>query len=152
VVQSVATSRRDDAATSQSPACSVRYTQRLAGAALQINHKAAEFGPVREEGVLRIFVALKNPSPWPGSNPRRLDPVASILTTTRPRSLECQVVHNSHCLRPSLFSNCTNFTLDTAHCLRRVLYINDVSAVGSSPVFNRFVAIILTYLLLAPLF
>jgi hypothetical protein len=22
--------------------------------------------PIREEGVLRIFIALKNPSPWPG--------------------------------------------------------------------------------------
>jgi hypothetical protein len=26
--------------------------------------------PIREEGVLRIFIALKNPSPWPGLNPR----------------------------------------------------------------------------------
>jgi hypothetical protein len=25
--------------------------------------------PIREEGVLRIFIALKNPSPWLGSNP-----------------------------------------------------------------------------------
>jgi hypothetical protein len=26
--------------------------------------------PIREEGVLRIFITLKNPSPWPGSNLR----------------------------------------------------------------------------------
>jgi hypothetical protein len=38
--------------------------------------------PIRKEGVLRIFVALKNPSPWPGSNPQPLGPVASTLTTT----------------------------------------------------------------------
>jgi hypothetical protein len=41
--------------------------------------------PIREEGVLRIFIALKNPSPWPGSNPRPLGPVASTLTTTPPK-------------------------------------------------------------------
>jgi hypothetical protein len=26
----------------------------------------SRFTPIREEGVLRIFIALKNPSPWPG--------------------------------------------------------------------------------------
>jgi hypothetical protein len=25
--------------------------------------------PIREEGVLRIFITLKNPSPWPGFEP-----------------------------------------------------------------------------------
>jgi hypothetical protein len=25
--------------------------------------------PIREEGVLRIFIALKNPLPWPGFEP-----------------------------------------------------------------------------------
>jgi hypothetical protein len=25
--------------------------------------------PIQEEGVLRIFIALKNPSPWPGYEP-----------------------------------------------------------------------------------
>jgi hypothetical protein len=28
--------------------------------------------PIREEGVLRIFIALKNPSPWPGFEPETL--------------------------------------------------------------------------------
>jgi hypothetical protein len=41
--------------------------------------------PIRQEGVLRIFIALKNPSPWPGSNTQPLGPVASTLTTTPPR-------------------------------------------------------------------
>jgi hypothetical protein len=31
------------------------------------------------------FIALKNPSPCPGSNPQPLSPVASTLTTTPPR-------------------------------------------------------------------
>jgi hypothetical protein len=35
--------------------------------------------------VLRICITLKTPSPCPGSNPRPLDPVASILTATPPR-------------------------------------------------------------------
>jgi hypothetical protein len=37
--------------------------------------------------VLRIFIALKSPSPWPGSNPQSLGPVVSTLTTTPPRRL-----------------------------------------------------------------
>jgi hypothetical protein len=37
--------------------------------------------PIREEGVLRMFIALKNPLSWPGSNPQPLGPVASTLTT-----------------------------------------------------------------------
>jgi hypothetical protein len=41
--------------------------------------------PIRKEGFLRIFIALKNPSPWPGSNPQPLGPGASTLTTTPPR-------------------------------------------------------------------
>jgi hypothetical protein len=38
-----------------------------------------------KQGVLRIFIALKNPSPRPGLNPRPLSPVASTLITTPPR-------------------------------------------------------------------
>jgi hypothetical protein len=38
-----------------------------------------------KEGVLRIFIALKNPWPRPGLDPRLLGPVASTLTTTPPR-------------------------------------------------------------------
>jgi hypothetical protein len=38
-----------------------------------------------KEGVLRIFFALKNPSPWPRSNPQPLGAAASTLTTTPPR-------------------------------------------------------------------
>jgi hypothetical protein len=38
-----------------------------------------------KEGVLRIFIALKNPSPCPDSNLLPLGPVASTLTTTSPR-------------------------------------------------------------------
>jgi hypothetical protein len=37
-----------------------------------------------KEGVLRIFIDLKNQSPWPGSNPQPLVPVANTPTTTPP--------------------------------------------------------------------
>jgi hypothetical protein len=47
--------------------------------------------PIRAEGMLRIFIALKNTSPWPGSNPQPLGPVASTLTTTPPRRLRTNV-------------------------------------------------------------
>jgi hypothetical protein len=48
-------------------------------------HRNSGFTSHPKEGVLRIFIALKNSSPRPGSNPRPLGPVASILTTTPPR-------------------------------------------------------------------
>jgi hypothetical protein len=38
-----------------------------------------------KEVALRIFIALKNPSPWPGLNPWPLSPEAITLTTTPPR-------------------------------------------------------------------
>jgi hypothetical protein len=41
--------------------------------------------------VLRIFIAFKNPSPWPGWNPLPLGPVASTLTATPPRRLMAPV-------------------------------------------------------------
>jgi hypothetical protein len=52
--------------------------------------KSYDIGPSRftshpKEGVLRIFISLKNPSPWPGSNLQPLGPVESTLTTTPPR-------------------------------------------------------------------
>jgi hypothetical protein len=49
-----------------------------------------------KEGVLRIFIALKNPSPWPGSNPRTLGPMASTLTTTPPRRPLRGVTNTAH--------------------------------------------------------
>jgi hypothetical protein len=51
-----------------------------------LGHETSGF-PVREEVVLRIFIALKNPSPWLGSNPQTLGPVTSTLTTTPPMRL-----------------------------------------------------------------
>jgi hypothetical protein len=50
-----------------------------------LRHDTSGFTSHSKEGVLRIFISLKNPSPWPGSNPQPLSPVASTLTTTRPR-------------------------------------------------------------------
>jgi hypothetical protein len=41
--------------------------------------------PIREEGVLRIFIALKTPLPWPGSNLQPLGLLASTVTTAPPR-------------------------------------------------------------------
>jgi hypothetical protein len=43
-----------------------------------------------KEVVLQIFIDLKIPSPWPGSNPQTLGPVASTLTTTSSRRLSSQ--------------------------------------------------------------
>jgi hypothetical protein len=54
-----------------------------------LRHGTSGFTFHLKEGVLRIFIALKNPSLWTGSNPRPLGPMASTLTTTPPRRLIC---------------------------------------------------------------
>jgi hypothetical protein len=48
-------------------------------------HGASGFTSHPKEAVLRIFIAVKNPSSRPTLNPRPLGPVASTLTTTPPR-------------------------------------------------------------------
>jgi hypothetical protein len=48
-------------------------------------HGNLAFTPHSQESVLRIFIAIRNPSPRPGLNPRPLGPVASTLTTISPR-------------------------------------------------------------------
>jgi hypothetical protein len=50
-----------------------------------LRHGTSVFTSHPKEGVLHIFIALKNPSPWPGSNLWPLGPVASTLTITPPR-------------------------------------------------------------------
>jgi hypothetical protein len=50
-----------------------------------LRHGTSGFSSRLKEGVLRTFFALENPSPWPGSNPQSLGPVASTVTTTPPR-------------------------------------------------------------------
>jgi hypothetical protein len=49
-----------------------------------LRHGASGFTSPPKEGVLRIFIALKNQSPLPGSILRTLGPVASTLITTPP--------------------------------------------------------------------
>jgi hypothetical protein len=58
-----------------------------------LRHGAFDVTSHLKEGVLQIFIALKNPSPWPGFNPRPSGPVASTLTTTPLRQL---VDHTCH--------------------------------------------------------
>jgi hypothetical protein len=50
-----------------------------------LRHGTSGFTFHLKEGVLRIFIALKNLSPLPGLNLRPLYQVASTLTTTPPR-------------------------------------------------------------------
>jgi hypothetical protein len=57
-----------------------------------LRHGTSGFASYLKEGVLQIFIALKNPSPWPGSNPRPLGPGASTLTTAPPRQHHHQLV------------------------------------------------------------
>jgi hypothetical protein len=73
----------------------------------------------RKEDVLRIFIALKNPSRWPGLNHRPLDLMASTLTTIPPRrqtQLRCMTWFYRHrtnmCPRTDLISCSTNFIGD----------------------------------------
>jgi hypothetical protein len=48
-------------------------------------HGASGFTSLPKERVLRIFIALKNPSPRLGLNPRTLGPVVTTLAITAPR-------------------------------------------------------------------
>jgi hypothetical protein len=50
-----------------------------------LRHGADSFTFPPKEGVLRIFIALKNPSPSAGLNSRSVFPMASTLTTRPPR-------------------------------------------------------------------
>jgi hypothetical protein len=52
-----------------------------------LRHGASGFTSHPKGGVLRIVIAIKNPSLRPGLNPRLLGPVASTLTITPPRRL-----------------------------------------------------------------
>jgi hypothetical protein len=47
-----------------------------------LGHGTSGFTSHPKEGVLLIFIALKNPSPGPGLNPWPLGLVSSIITTT----------------------------------------------------------------------
>jgi hypothetical protein len=51
-------------------------------------HGASGFTSHPKGRVLWIFIGLKNPSPWPASNPWLYGPVASTLTTTSQRRLD----------------------------------------------------------------
>jgi hypothetical protein len=50
-----------------------------------LRHGTFGFRSHPKEGLLRTFIAIKNPSPRQGLNPRPLGPLASTLTTTPPR-------------------------------------------------------------------
>jgi hypothetical protein len=65
-----------------------------------LRHGASGFTSPPKEGVLRTFIALKNPSSLPGLNPRTLGPVASALTIAPPRRLSVQ--HHTAPRRPGV--------------------------------------------------
>jgi hypothetical protein len=52
-----------------------------------VRHGTSGFTSHPKEGMLQVFITLKNPLPWLGSNLQPLGPVASTLTTTPPRWL-----------------------------------------------------------------
>jgi hypothetical protein len=75
-----------------------------------LRHGTSGFTSHLKEGVLRIFIALKNPSPWPGSNPQPFGSVASTPKTTPPRQLlKCYFCDNQFIA--------SNLTLLTAFCI-----------------------------------
>jgi hypothetical protein len=59
-----------------------------------LRHGTSVFISHPNEGVLWIFIALKNPSPRTSLNSRPLGPVASTLTTTPPRRLYEALITN----------------------------------------------------------
>jgi hypothetical protein len=65
-----------------------------------LRHWTCGFTSHPKEGVLRIFIALKNPSPRPDLNPRPLSLVASTLTTTPSRRPRCRIIKLSCSITP----------------------------------------------------
>jgi hypothetical protein len=55
-------------------------------------HGASSFTSYLKEGVLRIFIALKNPSSRLDLNPQSLGPMASTLTTIPSKQLTVAIV------------------------------------------------------------
>jgi hypothetical protein len=76
---------------------SINYLEYLKGSLTCrkiLQHWASGFTSHPKQGVLLIFIALKNPSPLPGFDPRSLGPLASTLATTPPRrTLTLERVH-----------------------------------------------------------
>jgi hypothetical protein len=67
------------------PLCS--YLKVIFACRRNLQHGANTFNSPLKEGMLQIFVALKNSSPQPGFNPWTLGSVVSTLTITPPRWL-----------------------------------------------------------------
>jgi hypothetical protein len=68
-----------------------------------IRRATSDFTSHLKEGVLWIFIALKNPSLGQGLNPQPLGPMASTLTTTQLRQLECSYFDAVHLCSSALF-------------------------------------------------
>jgi hypothetical protein len=83
-----------------------------------------------EEGVLQIFIVLKNPLPEPGLNSRTLDPVASTITITPPRR---QFTHNCH-LSPH-FPKCLIIRTRLLYCQRILKIPESIIALYRKNVF-----------------
>jgi hypothetical protein len=77
---------------SENFACSVYETTSLICRKI-LRHGTSGFTSHPKEGVLRIFIAIKNPSPQSGLSLRPLGPVTSTLTATPPRRLIFEVTY-----------------------------------------------------------
>jgi hypothetical protein len=68
-------------------------------------HGVNRFASHPKEGVLRIFIALKTPSPWPGSNPWTLCLMAITLTITPPRRPNRNLLFGVRCYKFQSLNN-----------------------------------------------
>jgi hypothetical protein len=108
-----------------------------------LRHGTSGFTSHPKKGVLRIFIALKNPSSLPGLNPQPLCPVASTLTTTPPRrpTIEMLVLHfifvyvHVDVVRLCLRSAATNWP--SVHPPHRLGRERNPGLLGERPATNR---------------
>jgi hypothetical protein len=91
--------------------------------------KSYDMGPSRftfhpRGRCVRIFIALKNPSPWLGSNPQPLDSVASTLTTTPSRRR--WTIHNTQVIShtTAVIAFPTSFFFATVRWTMRLWWIS----------------------------
>jgi hypothetical protein len=86
-----------------------------------LRHGTSGFTSHPKEGVLQIFIALKNPSPRPGLNPRPLGPVISTLTTTPPRRFLCDITRHLNELNLELQGKARLiFERSPTNCLKQI--------------------------------
>jgi hypothetical protein len=84
-----------------------------------LQHEADGFTSSPKEGMLWIFITLKNPSPQLGLKPQTLGPMASTLTITPSRRLPMWLI-----IQPEMYHPVTSLNRNACKAKFKVTTIN----------------------------